>query len=379
MYVLGEVDETFLQEVWILYGIGTLILVLRHIIRARSVGFKGLQGDDYFAMLVLALYTIDAVTVHNVYFMATNVEGSVIQTQRVLTDGEISQLVEGSKQELVAWYSYATLVWCLKGTMVCFFMRMTMGLSQQRLVNYIGIACIVSYVAVFLTITFGCFPVHLNWQVVPDPGRKCTLKTQNFFVMTVLNVITDAAILYVPLPLLWTLRVPIRQKFVIGILLSSGIFVIAAALIRIVSTLSVNPSALTVNRWGVRETLVGIIAVNVPILRPLFSKNFWLNGARTGSGTGPSTTGLSVGAQGPYEMAPSVNGEESLSKPNGSEENIITKDARVTVKPKKKMSEGNNVFVHKTYQVTNEANDGPNWQTGTFSESKATRRDDSNV
>lgn len=56
----------FLQEVWILYGIGTLILVLRHVIRARSVGFKGLQGDDYFAMLVLALYTIDAVTVHNV-------------------------------------------------------------------------------------------------------------------------------------------------------------------------------------------------------------------------------------------------------------------------------------------------------------------------
>lgn len=165
----------------------------------------------------------------------------------------------------------------------------------------------------------------------------------------------------------------------IGILLSSGIFVIAAALIRIVSTLSVNPSALTVNRWGVRETLVGIIAVNVPILRPLFSKNFWLNGARTGSGTGPSTTGLSVGAQGPYEMAPSVNGEDSVSKPNGSEENIITKDARVTVKPKKKMSEGNNVFVHKTYEVTNEVNDGPNWQAGTFSESKATKLGDSNV
>ena len=29
------------------------------------------------------------------------------------------------------------------------------------------------------------------------------------------------------------------------------------------------------NRWGVRETIAGIIAVNVPILRPLFLSAFW--------------------------------------------------------------------------------------------------------
>lgn len=88
----------------------------------------------------------------------------------------------------MAWYSYATLVWCLKGTMIFFFKRMTIGLSQQRLVNYIGYACIVTYIAVILTvcwrqlpcysiylvhppvanalwqITFGCWPVQHNYQ-----------------------------------------------------------------------------------------------------------------------------------------------------------------------------------------------------------------------
>jgi hypothetical protein len=107
--------------------------------------------------------------------MSTNVEGAQIQKTRrmcfpptsacsredatdippcdaALTEGEIRQLVAGSKQQFVAWYSYAALVWCLKGTMIFFFKRMTLGLAYQRLVNYIGICCILAYIAVLCTV-----------------------------------------------------------------------------------------------------------------------------------------------------------------------------------------------------------------------------------
>lgn len=40
--------------------------MLRFFIRLRTVGFSQLKGDDAFALLVVAFYTIDAVTVHNV-------------------------------------------------------------------------------------------------------------------------------------------------------------------------------------------------------------------------------------------------------------------------------------------------------------------------
>ncbi|RBR18866.1 hypothetical protein FVER53590_29072 [Fusarium verticillioides] len=92
-------------------------------------------------------------------------------------------------------------------------------------VKTVSILCAASYLAVFLTITFGCFPTQKNWQVVPDPGGKCSFKIQNFLVTTILNVL----------------------KLVVCLLLSSGAFVIAAAMIRIVLTLSANPSALTIN------------------------------------------------------------------------------------------------------------------------------------
>ncbi|KAH8900345.1 hypothetical protein GQ53DRAFT_613908, partial [Thozetella sp. PMI_491] len=268
----------FLPEVWALYGLGMTVLILRCAVRLQTVGVRGLKGDDVFALLVMAFYTMDAATVHIVYYAGTNVEASVLQATRLalaLTNDEIQQFEYGSKEQLAAWYSYTALIWCLKGTMLCFFKRVTTGLWQSRLVTWLMYVCGISYLAVLLTITFGCFPTQMNWQVVPDPGVKCTFKLQNFLVTVVLNVITDAAILCIPLPLLWKLQVPLKKKLVIGILICSGLFVITAAIIRVVLTLGSNRSALNINRWGVRETIVGIVAVNIPILRPLFTSHFW--------------------------------------------------------------------------------------------------------
>lgn len=165
-------------------------------------------------------------------------------------------------------YNYTALVWGLKAIMLFFFRRLTIGLKQQRNVKILAVVVGLTYIAVFLTITFGCFPIRGNWQVVPYPGLTCTFKQQNFYVATTLNVLTDAALLTIPLPILWALQVPLRKKIILCGLLCSGIFVITAAVTRAVMTLSAHPSVLTINRWGVRETLAGVFAVNLPIVRP---------------------------------------------------------------------------------------------------------------
>jgi hypothetical protein len=140
------------------------------------------------------------------------------------------------------------------------------------------------------------------------------------------------------------------------VLLSSGVFVITAALIRVISTLAANPSALVINRWGVRETLVGIIAVNVPILRPLFSKAFWVPGATKGSSSYPTrgSSARHTGA-GPYEMTPSVHDSEAARQRadsmHGSEEHIISPDQKA---PRKHKASEGNVVIHTTYEVTSE-------------------------
>lgn len=152
---------------------------------------------------------------------------------------------------------------------------------------------------------------HNNWVVRPLPSHRCTFRPQNFWVLVILNVLTDALIMTIPVPILWQLRVSKMRKVGVSLLLCSGVFVISTAVVRAAFTIAGAPSVITINRWGcmyplknivlrrddfsfpfsppfirdyvltrfqVRETAVGMLAVNAPVLIPLFSKAFWARG-----------------------------------------------------------------------------------------------------
>ena len=138
----------------------------------------------------------------------------------------------------------------------------------------------------------------------PLPPRACTFKPQNFYVGAILNVTTDVIILAIPLPMLWGLQIKLSKKIAIGLFICSGTFVIAAAIVRAALTLGNTPSGLNINRWGVRETIVGIITVNLPILRPMFRKNFWrgTNYVADSSSYGRSRPTKSAYGKGTFEL-----------------------------------------------------------------------------
>ncbi|GAB7357646.1 hypothetical protein MBLNU459_g0142t1 [Dothideomycetes sp. NU459] len=264
-----------LAEVWAWYVLGVFVLALRYIARIRTVGVKGLQGDDFMSIGTLCFFTMDAATVTVVYYTGQNV-GITEEMIPSLTAADIARLEYGSKVELSAWYSYATLLWCMKFTMLFFYKRITTGTSyHKKLVTALFWFNGLAYTIAFIVISTGCYPIQKNWQVVPIPPWKCSFRPQNCLSIVILNVLTDASLLSIPIPMLWKLKVPLKKKIVIGLILSSGVFVIAAAIIRAVLSLDTVPSASNINRWGVRETIIGLITVNVPVLRPLFSRAFW--------------------------------------------------------------------------------------------------------
>lgn len=253
----------------------SLVIFLRSAVRLRTVGWRRLALDDYIAVAVWLCFLCDSVTITLVYDLGSNLDWA----ERDLTKLEpcqIKQIETGSRMQLLAWYTYTALIWGLKAMMLCFFRRLTIGLFQERLVKIFSIITALCYVAVFLTITCGCFPIQKNWQVLPLPPRdQCMIKYQNFYVTTALNVGTDALVLTIPIPLLWGMRVPWGRKVALTLLLCSGVFVIAAAIMRISFTMDGASTGLNINRWGTRETIAGIIAVNAPIIQPLFKRWFW--------------------------------------------------------------------------------------------------------
>ncbi|KAJ2893472.1 hypothetical protein MKZ38_008649 [Zalerion maritima] len=303
----------FQKEAWTEYGIGVIILLMRYFARWKAVGFKGWQGDDYFAIACLVFWTAELTMLELIGQNGTNI-GVSNEIGATLTDEEIHAREFGSQCLLAGWNFYVTLIWCLKGCMLSFYNRITLGLKQQIAVRWTAGACVLAYIGVISVIWGHCTPVHKNWQVVPSPGDRCTLAVANYLTLVVLNISTDLAIVCIPVPLLWKVRLSIPRKLIIGLLLCSGVFIMIATLLRCILSLrdieGINISTI----WAIRETFVGIIAVNAASIKPLFSASRWLKSSKgTGSGDGgQKSSGYTMGKYG-YPLA-TIGGSSSAGE-----------------------------------------------------------------
>ncbi|KFA51413.1 hypothetical protein S40293_03220 [Stachybotrys chartarum IBT 40293] len=272
-----EQDNSYLPEVWALYAIGVIVILARIGVRLRTVGIGGFQGDDYLVFLCLTLYTINAIIVQITYYTGGNIDVSASQVL-TLPDRDVEILEYGSKLEYASWYTYPGVIWTLKLQVLFFFRRLTLGIFHTRMIKILFWIVGLSWIALILTVSLTCRPYHYNWMIRPLPGPQCTFRPQNFWVLVVLNVLSDAAILAIPIPILWSLRISPLRKLGVSLLLCSGLFIISTAIVRAVLTLRGAPSVININRWGFRETAVGIVAVTAAVLAPLFTRAFWRKG-----------------------------------------------------------------------------------------------------
>ncbi|KAL6229649.1 hypothetical protein BDW75DRAFT_235036 [Aspergillus navahoensis] len=244
----------FQKEAWTEYAIGVIVLLLRLFARLKVVGIRNWQGDDYFSIVALLFWTAELTMLELIGQYGTNIG---------LSDEERAAVTPEQTARLVA-------------CMLFFYNRLTLGLFQQKLVKFNVVLCVATYVAVILTIFLHCRPLTKHFQVYPDPGLNCSADFINYIMIATTNVVTDAILLTIPIPLLAKVRLALRRKLVIGVLLCGGVFVMAATLLRCILSLqdinSINNSTV----WAIRETFVAIIAVNAPCIKPLFSTSVWL-------------------------------------------------------------------------------------------------------
>ncbi|TVY34904.1 hypothetical protein LSUB1_G006825 [Lachnellula subtilissima] len=336
---------TYTIELWTEYGIGMLVFATRFFARYKTVGLRGFAWDDLFSFIAMLLWCSDAIT-----FQIINSFGSFVglndQTAEALSNHTAARYKVGSQALFCAWISYVSLIWSLKASLLFFYSRLTLGLWQTKLVKVMAYISFVAYIAVMLELFVHCTPIQKNWQIKPYPGDKCAVTVSSYVLCAILNVSTDIGILAIPLPIVWKVKIPMRRKIVIGLLLSSGIFVITAAILRCVLTLAESSHIGVSTIWALRETFVSLIAISAPAIKPLFNKNSWIgsasskNGASSGrfkkfggsklSGVTGNQTMIGDGGK-DLELGSSRKGPHSMESEmelndishNGSEENII--------------------------------------------------------
>ncbi|PVH94893.1 hypothetical protein DM02DRAFT_660621 [Periconia macrospinosa] len=136
----------------------------------------------------------------------------------------------------------------------------------------------------FLTLLTGfifqliqCKPIQFNWDKT-IPGGYCydpIMYAIVSYVVCAINIATDCLCAFLPIPLLWNVRMSRRKKISVGVLLSMGALSCSAAIIRIKYTISLADTTdftlnvVTLSCLAYAEPAIGYFAANLATLRPL--------------------------------------------------------------------------------------------------------------
>ena len=81
----------------------------------------------------------------------------------------------------------------------------------RRLSYIVGVFVVCSFLAGFLTWGFSCRPFAFNWNKM-IPGGHCINTNKSYTYFSIPNLISDVALIVLPLKPLWNLSVPKSQK-----------------------------------------------------------------------------------------------------------------------------------------------------------------------
>ncbi|KAF3911467.1 hypothetical protein ABW20_dc0105989 [Dactylellina cionopaga] len=146
---------------------------------------------------------------------------------------------------------------------------------------------IVAGLALTLLLAFRCSPIGLVFD--PESNRQpfpgCIGTVRIYFASAPVNILEDLAIIVLPIPVLTSLRLPNRQKAILLVVFSLGVFDIVVGLIRIhyfqltqSQALDFDYNAAYSFMWAAIEVNVGIVCASIPMTKPLISRFFpgWL-------------------------------------------------------------------------------------------------------
>jgi hypothetical protein len=248
-----EYDHAALATLWVFTLITLALIITRLIWRYR----RRIPGESFFAApedLWMALSALPLllrlVFIHiSLLYLTAHFDRSKYP-ESSMSPTEIRHRTIGSKVTLPGRICYAGFLWMMKVVILLWFEKVTGNIwPYNAAIRSMYVLLGLTFVGVIMVTFLECRPVHLYWQVFPDPGNCVQAKMQllvmgamNMFVpnsptprrkqrLTVTSV-TDMALIIIPLPLVIGARLPMTRKFQLVVLFSVSLFVISITVIR---------------------------------------------------------------------------------------------------------------------------------------------------
>ncbi|KAF3046422.1 hypothetical protein E8E12_008489 [Didymella heteroderae] len=186
------------------------------------------------------------------------------------SQAEVNARVTGSKYVLAVEQMQIATIWLVKACLLIMYFRMTAVLPQRKLVVatsvYVGLSFVIMEVLYF---GVWCRPFNQYWAV---PTHSTT---NHLITNAVFNISSDLIILSIPMPLLFKVRLPKKNKLIlIGIFLI-GLFTVVAAVLNKYYSFE-NPFGTDWVLWYLRESYTALLCANLPLTYPLIQRVFKL-------------------------------------------------------------------------------------------------------
>ncbi|TWU71184.1 hypothetical protein ED733_001329 [Metarhizium rileyi] len=303
-----------------------------------------------------------------------------------ISDADLPKL---RRAEYVFSILYNPALMATKTAILIFYLRLAK--NTQFVLRYaswatLAVVNIAGLVLTFMNI-FQCNPAAAAWKTMTDGSTKCIPLLTEFICAAPVNIVTDLAILALPIPVLTGMRLPSRQKTILVITFAVGIFVTIVDVIRIYylqKAISDAPTRSTSDpnsrfgghqdfawnaslsfMWSAVEVNVGMACACIPTLKPLVLKLLpamlydpdGTRISRNKSNSAPdSPPSRYVGSLARESMATPESGagsNSSTDKPNTDNEAPMTAMEFLTTPDMRDLSEGVHPDLEATRAPTN--------------------------
>ncbi|KAB8259684.1 hypothetical protein BDV32DRAFT_123937 [Aspergillus pseudonomiae] len=262
-------------------GIVLTVTAVAARVLARFRSKAGFGWDDYLISVALMGQLSYAVLM---FMSVINGEGQhiiFVKNQKLFVQEYVAAII-----------SYSITVMLTKISILFLYHRF-FPMKWLLLIAYVVGAIVVAYnLAVIFVAAFQCIPLSALWT---GQSEKCINTAPPFTALAIVNVVTDIAILAIPVtPVLGLHMNTSRKVQVLTIFLLGGIVCIFGIIrtVAISNMKPVDPSYNAVNSglWSYIEISVGILAACLPTLAPLFKHR---RQNQLGNGTYASGSGSS--------------------------------------------------------------------------------------
>ncbi|KAJ5795064.1 hypothetical protein N7457_001663 [Penicillium paradoxum] len=248
-----------------------LVVFMRLYTRFRITCSIGI--DDLFIVLGL----VAAVAMAVITSVATEDWGM----NRHIWDIEMSRLATVQKLNLSFQIMFSVSSSFTKLSLLWFCRRLIVK-GNFTLYNWTYISAMIfvggSSILFILISVFQCTPISAYWQLSPPKPYRCMNEGAITFSASVINIFTDFIVTALPMPLIWRLKLPTRQRLAVISIFALGVIVNVAGSVRTVyvwksMVIGYDPTWLG---WPVLiaamvEISLGLICASAPALRPLIA------------------------------------------------------------------------------------------------------------